>query len=90
MLRVVRMSGPALTEGIEHFEIDGVQVPVFSAAKTVADCFKFRNKIGLDVVLEALRDGWAQRKLTMDGLWHYAAVNRVSNVMRPYLESITA
>jgi predicted transcriptional regulator of viral defense system len=88
-LRVVRMSGPALTEGIEQVEIDGVQVPVFSAAKTVADCFKFRNKTGLDVALEALRDGWAQRKLTMDGLWHYAAVNRVSNVMRPYLESIT-
>lgn len=90
VLRVVRMSGPALTEGIEHIEIDGVQVPVFNAAKTVADCFKFRNKIGLDVALEALRDGWAQRKLTMDALWHYATVNRVSNVMRPYLESTTA
>lgn len=89
-LRVVRMSGPALTEGIEQIEIDGVQVPVFNAAKTVADCFKFRNKIGLDVALEALRDGWARRKLSMDALWHYAAVNRVSNVMRPYLESITA
>lgn len=89
-LRVVRMSGPALSEGVEPIDIDGVQVPVFSAAKTVADCFKFRNKIGLDVALEALRDGWAQRKLTMDALWHYAAVNRVSNVMRPYLESITA
>ena len=89
-LRVVRMSGPALSEGVEPIDIDGVQVPVFSAAKTVADCFKFRNKIGLDVALEALRDGWAQRKLTMDALWHYAAVNRVSNVMRPYLESTTA
>ena len=87
-LRVVRMSGPALTEGIELIEIDGVQVPVFNPAKTVADCFKFRNKIGLDVALEALRDGWAQRKLTMDVLWHYAAVNRVANVMRPYLESV--
>jgi hypothetical protein len=81
-LRVVRMSGPALTEGIEPIEIDGVQVPVFNASKTVADCFKFRNKIGLDVALEALRDSWAQRKLTMDPLWHYAAVNRVANVMR--------
>jgi predicted transcriptional regulator of viral defense system len=89
-LRVVRMSGPALTEGIEPIEIDGVQIPVFNAAKTVADCFKYRNKIGLDVALEALRDGWAQRKLTMDALWHYAAINRVANVMRPYLESVTA
>ena len=89
-LRVVRMSGPALSEGVEPIGIDGVQVPVFNANKAVADCFKFRNKIGLDVALEALRDGWAQRKLTMDVLWHYAAVDRVTNVMRPYLESVTA
>ncbi|MBL8387888.1 MAG: type IV toxin-antitoxin system AbiEi family antitoxin domain-containing protein [Hydrogenophaga sp.] len=87
-LRVVRMSGPALSEGVEPIDIDGVRVQVFNPAKTVADCFKFRNKIGLDVALEALRDGWTQRKLTMDALWHYAAVNRVANVMRPYLESI--
>ncbi|XAH25377.1 type IV toxin-antitoxin system AbiEi family antitoxin domain-containing protein [Xylophilus sp. GW821-FHT01B05] len=89
-LRAMRMSGPALTEGVEHLQIDGVQVPVFNAAKTVADCFKYRNKIGLDVALEALRDGWTQRKLTMDALWHYATIDRVNNVMRPYLESITA
>ena len=89
-LRVVRMSGPALTEGVEPIDIDGVRVPVFNANKTVADCFKYRNKIGVDVALEALRDGWAQRKLTMDALWNYAAVNRVANVMRPYLESVTA
>ena len=89
-LRVVRMSGPALTEGVEPIDIDGVRVPVFNANKTVADCFKYRNKIGVDVALEALRDGWAQRKLTMDALWHYDAVNRVANVMRPYLESVTA
>ena len=88
-LRVVRMSGPALTEGVEPIDIDGVRVPVFNANKTVADCFKYRNKIGMDVGLEALRDGWAQRKLTIDALWHHAAVNRVANVMRPYLESVT-
>lgn len=62
---------------------------VFHINKTVADCFKYRNKIGMDVALEALRDGWAQRKLTIDALWHHAAVNRVANVMRPYLESVT-
>lgn len=88
-LRVVRMSGAALTEGVEPVEVDGIQVPVFNPAKTVADCFKYRNKIGLDVALEALRDGWSQRKLTMDALWHYATVDRVANVMRPYLESVT-
>lgn len=89
-VRAVRMSGPALTEGIDRMLVDGVEVPVFNAAKTVADCFKYRNKIGLDVALEALHDGWTQRKLTMDALWHYATMNRVANVMRPYLESITA
>lgn len=88
-LRAVRMSGRALSEGVESLQVDGVNVPVFNAAKTIADCFKFRNKIGLDVALEALRDGWTQRKVTADELWHYATIDRVSNVMRPYLESVT-
>jgi predicted transcriptional regulator of viral defense system len=89
-LRVVRMSGAAMTEGIVPVEIDGVHVPAFDADKTVADCFKYRNKIGLDVVLEALRDGWSHGKLPMDALWRYAAVDRVANVMWPYLESVAA
>eukprot|EP01037_Dinobryon_pediforme_P023259 gene23259-24648_t len=63
-LRVVRMSGQALTEGIEEMTFDGVTVPVFNPAKTIADCFKFRNKIGLDVALEALREGWHKRRPT--------------------------
>lgn len=89
-LRAVRMSGAALTEGVETMVIDGVTVPVFNASKTVADCFKYRNKIGLDVALEALRDSWSRRLVTMDDLWHFAAINRVANVMRPYLESVAA
>ena len=89
-LRVIRMSGPSLTEGIDRLNVDGVEVPVFNAAKTIADCFKYRNKIGLDVALEALRDGWTKRKVTMDDLWRYAVVDRVGNVMRPYLESVAA
>jgi len=89
-LRIVRMSGPALAEGIEIRRIDGVKVPVFSAEKTVADCFKFRNKIGLDVALEALRDGWSRGLLSMDALARHAATDRVANVMRPYLESVAA
>lgn len=89
-VRVVRMSGAALTEGIDVITVDGMRVPVFSIEKTVADCFKFRNKIGLDVALEALHDAWAQRRLTMDVLWQHATTNRVANVMRPYLEGLTA
>ena len=90
-LRVVRMSGVSLTEGITLIKIDGVPVPVFDAAKTIVDCFKYRNKIGLDVALEALREGWRERKankLTMDALWRYAEIDRVAGVMRPYLESL--
>jgi predicted transcriptional regulator of viral defense system len=89
-LRVIRMSGPAITEGVETIIVDAVPVPVFNAAKTIADCFKYRNKIGLDVALEALHDGWRQKRFTMDELSHYASVNRVSNVIRPYLESLVA
>lgn len=89
-LRVIRMSGTALTEGIETIAVDGVRVPVFNPAKTVSDCFKYRNKIGLDVALEALHEGWRQKRFTMDELSRYATINRVANVMRPYLESLTA
>lgn len=89
-LRVVRMSGAALSEGIERVEVDGVSVPVFNPAKTVADCFKYRNKIGLDVALEALSEAWRARRVTMDDLWHYATIDRVHNVMRPYLETLGA
>jgi len=89
-LRVVRMTGPALGEGVEIRSIDGVNVPIFSAEKTVADCFKFRNKIGLDVAIEALRDGWARGRLSMEKLWKHAAADRVTNVMRPYLESVAS
>jgi predicted transcriptional regulator of viral defense system len=89
-IRVVRMSDAALAEGVERRSIDGVKVPVFNAARTVVDCLRFRNKIGLDVALEALRDGWGQRKFTLDDLWRHATSGRVANVMRPYIEAITA
>ena len=87
-LHVVRFSGRALTEGIERHRIEGVDVSVYCPAKTVADCFKYRNKIGLDVALEALRECRRERRCTMDDLWHFAKVCRVANVMRPYLEAM--
>ena len=87
-LRIVRFSGAALTEGVEEHIVDGVTVRVTGVAKTVADCFKYRNKIGLDVVLEALREAWNANRMTSDEIWHYAKINRVANVMRPYLESL--
>lgn len=87
-LRIVRFSGEALTSGIETHMIDGIPTQVYCLAKTVADCFKYRNKIGLDVAIEALKESWRERKCTMDELWHYAAICRVTNVIRPYLESL--
>lgn len=89
-IRVVRMSDEALADGVERLNVDGIEVPVFNPARTIVDCFRFRNKIGLDVALEALRDGWSQRRFTMDDLWRHATRGRVANVMRPYIEAITA
>ena len=86
-LRFVRFSARALEAGVEEHSIEGVHVRVYDPAKTVADCFKFRNKIGLDVALEALRDCRRQRKCSNDELWHYAKICRVANVMRPYMEA---
>lgn len=87
-LRVVRFSDVVLNEGVEQHVIDGVPVRVTGVAKTVADCFKYRNKIGLDVALEALREAWAARRMSSDDIWRYAKLCRVANVMRPYLESL--
>ncbi len=87
-LRVVRFSGPALTEGVETHRIEGVRVKVYTPAKTVVDCFKYRNKIGLDVAIEAIRDYLRTYRGGMDDLWRFAQLCRVANVMRPYLEAI--
>lgn len=87
-VRIVHMTGNALEEGISVARFENVQVRVYNPAKTVADCFKFRNKIGLDVALEALREVRRKKLVTSEELWHYAKICRVSKIMRPYLESI--
>jgi predicted transcriptional regulator of viral defense system len=86
-VRVYRMSGEALIAGVEDHTIDGTPVRVFSPAKTVADCFKFRNKVGLDVALEALRETLRSRKATRNEIMRFATVDRVSKTVRPYLEA---
>lgn len=87
-MRVFRASGAALSAGIHEHRIENVTVRVYGVAKTIADCFKYRNKIGLDVAMEALREARRHRRASMDELWQYAKVCRVANVMRPYLEAI--
>ncbi len=88
-IKMVQFTGASYSEGVEVFERDQIQMRVYNVAKTVADCFKHRNKIGLDVALEAVKDALDQKRACVDELWHYAKICRVSNVMRPYLEAIT-
>ena len=87
-VRIVRFSGPALIEGVRAHQIDGVKVRIYEPAKTVADCFKYRHKIGLDVAIEALRSCREQRSCSVDDVWRYAKIDRVATVMRPYLEAL--
>ena len=87
-LRVARFSGEALTEGIELRRAEGVTLRVYSAAKTVADCFKYRNKIGIDVAVEALRDFSRRHRGGANDLARYARICRVARVMQPYLDAI--
>jgi predicted transcriptional regulator of viral defense system len=87
-MRIVRFSGKSLTEGIDEHNVEGVPVRIYNPSKTVADCFKYRNKIGLDVALEALREVIRERRCTTDELWRCAKICRVTKIMRPYMEAI--
>ncbi|SMO37872.1 type IV toxin-antitoxin system AbiEi family antitoxin domain-containing protein [Fodinibius sediminis] len=87
-LQIYRFSGPSLTEGIETHEVDGVEVQVYNPAKTIADCFKFRNQIGLDIAIEALKDGIRQKKASFMEIEKFARICRVQNVIRPYAETL--
>jgi hypothetical protein len=87
-LRVARFSGDALTEGIESHQREGVELRIHSAAKTVADCFKYRNKVGIDVAVDALRDFSRKRRGGATELARYARICRVTRVMQPYLDPL--
>lgn len=88
-VRFVRFSAEALAHGVERHEIGGVELRVTSPAKTVVDCFKYRNKVGLDVAIEALREAWRQRRFQPAELWDAARVCRVDKVIRPYVEALS-
>jgi predicted transcriptional regulator of viral defense system len=87
-LRIVRFSKPAMTHGVDGRRVEGVLVRLTTPSRTVVDCFKYRNKIGLDVALEALRALRRRKDFKLDELWKYAALQRVARVMKPYLEAI--
>lgn len=88
-VRIVRFSGEALEQGFDSIVVDGVvHANVTNIAKTISDCFKFRNKIGLDIAIEALREALEAKRVTMDELHHYGKICRVDTVMRPYMEAL--
>lgn len=89
-MEFVWFSGPAFEKGKETHLVEGVEVRVYSPAKTVADLFKYRKKIGLNVALEGLREGWRDGRFTMDELQHYAEICNVPEVMRPYLQALVS
>ncbi len=88
-VQVVRMTGPSMKSGITTHLVGQVPVRIYDPAKTVADCFKFRSRVGLDVALEALRDCLAQRQATPAQIWSFAGICRVRTIMRPYLEALS-
>lgn len=88
--RVVVMRPSAYEHGIEVHRLEGVEVPIYSVAKTVADCFKFRNTVGLDVAIEALREALRERRCTREEIRKYARIDRVEKIMRPYMEALAA
>jgi predicted transcriptional regulator of viral defense system len=89
-IRFVRFSGWAMIEGVEQNPIQSRNVPITNPARTIVDCFRYRNKIGIDVAMEGLREGIRQRQCTPDQLWHYGKMSRVWTVMRPYVETVVA
>lgn len=87
-LEIVRATGETLTAGVEHIRVEGVEVPIYGVAKTVADCFKHRRHVGEDVAIEALRDAIRQRKTTVSELMKFAAIDRVARRIEPYIRAL--
>lgn len=87
-IKMVQYSGSSYSEGIDIITTDKFKIRVYNPAKTIADCFKHRNKIGLDVAIEALKEAYQKNKFSIDEIWHYAKVCRVANIMRPYIEAM--
>lgn len=89
-IRLVRFSGWAVTEGVERYPVQSRKRPMTNPARTIVDCFRYRNKIGIDVAMEGLREGIGKRKCTPDELWRYAKKARSWTIMRPYVEAVVA
>lgn len=89
-IRVFRFSDSSLDLGLEQHTIEGIKVPVYSVAKTIVDLFRYRNKIGIDVALEAFKEGWREKRFTMRELNKFSKACKTQNIMEPYVESLLA
>ncbi|MGH8457557.1 MAG: type IV toxin-antitoxin system AbiEi family antitoxin domain-containing protein [Stenotrophobium sp.] len=87
-VRVARLGGPAFTDGVETHTIENVKVKIYCVEKTLADLFKFRNKIGPHIAVDALRAAMGERRVNMKKLWHFAKLCRVERVMKPYVDAL--
>lgn len=87
-IRVARLGGAAFTEGVETHVLENVKVHIYSLEKTLADLFKFRNKIGPHIAVDALRSALTERDVNLRKLWHYARLCRVERVMKPYVDAL--
>jgi predicted transcriptional regulator of viral defense system len=87
-MEIVRATGEVLTAGVEHVEVEGVDVPIYNVAKTIADCFKHRRHVGEDVAIEALRDALRLRKATVSDIMRYAKIDRVTDRISPYVKAL--
>jgi predicted transcriptional regulator of viral defense system len=87
-VRIVYCTSKAFFFGIEKYTIEGVEVNIYSPAKTIADCFKYRNKVGLEVAIEAIREGWRMNLFSMDEIWAAAKICRVQKIIQPYMEML--
>ncbi|RFQ18010.1 transcriptional regulator, partial [Pseudomonas sp. ATCC 13867] len=87
-LEIVRATGEVMSAGIEHVRVEGVEIPIYCVAKTVADCFKHRRHVGEDVAIEALKDALQKQKTNPSDLMRYAAINRVAGRIAPYIRAL--
>ncbi|BDI34320.1 transcriptional regulator [Capsulimonas corticalis] len=87
--QIVRMTAKGFEAGIEHHVLEGVDVKIYSAAKTVTDCFKFRSSVGMEIAIDALKEGLSKRRFSPADLYDFAVINRVWNVMQPYIEALS-
>jgi predicted transcriptional regulator of viral defense system len=87
-LTIIRPTQSTHSQGVQLITVDGLPIKIYCIEKTIADCFKYRNKIGIETGVEALKDAWNKKKIDLNTLWKYAKIDRVTKIIQPYLDSL--